>query len=544
MFVLLNNCTEAGISDRHNIKIDHNCTMEGHFGFMLNTIDDDNRFPAGSNNVSGKEFDSVEEVEGYYHKYSYLKGFSVRMDDLRRNKQGLIAIRGWVCSKEGFREKNYDERPNRLREPRGQTREGCRAAMRFVTEHSHNLTNAKHTQFLRSHQIVKEFNMPIMHSLKSVGVKTSQVIDHRDLQNIIDAKRRTLFSDFDVDAIINGMSCNDYQIFGDVLYFDTTYKTNAYRRPLVIFVNVNHHNKPTVFGFELLVDETVETYSWILKTFLSAMHGKCLTLVVTNGNKSMRKAIKAEMSGSVHQLCSWHLQQNAQTNLGDTDFTRAFSHCIVAFMTKSEFETKWHASIDWFRLHGNAWVTKMNSKCKHTQRSESINAYLNRFLSCRLKLYKFMRQIDRTIVRLHHSKMKDDFDTLNEHPILVTHLELLEKRHAVELYTWGIFQLVRDEIKEEAKLSVCNFVNSVELQTYTFRKFDGGNKTWNYSRLGACQQCSCKLFAANIPCRHTFGVMKAQNMHHIPHTLLKNAAESKVSFDGTSHDLIKVARYV
>ncbi|KAH7560801.1 hypothetical protein JRO89_XS10G0109100 [Xanthoceras sorbifolium] len=353
MFVLLNNCTEAGISDRHNIKIDHNCTMEGHFGFMLNTIDDDNRFPAG----------------------------------------------------------------------------------------------------------VEDDPLKMLHRATMYQASGYASVDRtkKDLQNIIDAKRRTLFSDFDVDAIISymtakseldtqffynyqlnedGMSCNDYRIFGDVLYFDTTYKTNAYRRPLVIFVKVNHHNKPTVFGFELLVDETVETYSWILKTFLSAMHGKCLTLVVTNGNKSMRKAIKAEMSGSVHQLYSWHLQQNAQTNLGDTDFTRAFSHCIVAFMTKSEFETKWHASIDWFRLHGNAWVTKMNSKCKQ------------------LKLYKFMRQIDRTIVRLHHSKIKDDFDTLNEHPILVTHLELLEKRHAVELYTWGIFQLVRDEIKEEAKLSV------------------------------------------------------------------------------------------
>ncbi|KAL5739588.1 hypothetical protein ACOSQ2_028768 [Xanthoceras sorbifolium] len=75
--------------------------MEGASESMLNTTDDDNRFSAGvkvdtlkmlhaqSSNVLGKEFDG----------YLYLKGFSVRKDDLHRNKQGLIIVCRWVCSK-------------------------------------------------------------------------------------------------------------------------------------------------------------------------------------------------------------------------------------------------------------------------------------------------------------------------------------------------------------------------------------------------------------------------------------------------------------
>ncbi|KAL5744215.1 hypothetical protein ACOSP7_027062 [Xanthoceras sorbifolium] len=70
---------------------------------MLNSTDDDNHFSAGveddplqmlhvqSSDVLGKEF--VEEAGEYYHKYLYLKGFSVRKDDLRRNKQRLITVR-------------------------------------------------------------------------------------------------------------------------------------------------------------------------------------------------------------------------------------------------------------------------------------------------------------------------------------------------------------------------------------------------------------------------------------------------------------------
>ena len=50
----------------------------------------------------------------------------------------------------------------------------------------------------------------------------------------------------------------DYEQFGDVLAFDVTYKKNAYNKPLVAFVGVNHHKRTTVFGFAILIDETVE----------------------------------------------------------------------------------------------------------------------------------------------------------------------------------------------------------------------------------------------------------------------------------------------
>ncbi|KAL5743917.1 hypothetical protein ACOSQ2_027033 [Xanthoceras sorbifolium] len=436
------------------------------------------------NDVLGKEFVNVQEAEKYYHKYSYLKGFSVRKDDLHHDKNGLITIRRWVCSKEGFRENKYVEQTNRLCQPRGNTREGL--VKEFVIEHSHNLTNVKHTQFLRSHRTVKESDMSILYYLKSVGVKTSQVMDHlvdqaggyasvdhtkKDLQNRTDAEHRTLLANSDADAIIgymttksetnteffykydvnedgnlgnlfwaDSMSRNDYRIFSVVFeYFISN-------RPLVIFVRVNHHIKTTVFGFGLLVYEKVKAYSWILKMFLLAMHGKYPISVVIDGNKTVRKAIESEMPGSIHRLCSY------------------------------------------------------------TQRSESINAYLNLFLNFRLKLYKFMRQVNRSMTRLHHNEMKDDFKHLNEHPILVTHLVQLEK-HATEVYARGIFQLVRDEIKEEAKLSICNYVDDVDSQTNTFKKFGGGNKTWNvsYNPSQITIQCSCKMFqAASISCSHSF----------------------------------------
>ena len=39
----------------------------------------------------------------------------------------------------------------------------------------------------------------------------------------------------------DGGSCTDYALFGDVIAFDATYKTNAYRKPLMVILGINHH---------------------------------------------------------------------------------------------------------------------------------------------------------------------------------------------------------------------------------------------------------------------------------------------------------------
>ena len=40
----------------------------------------------------------------------------------------------------------------------------------------------------------------------------------------------------------------DYDLFSDVLNFDTTYKINKENRPFVIFVGFNHHKETIIFS--------------------------------------------------------------------------------------------------------------------------------------------------------------------------------------------------------------------------------------------------------------------------------------------------------
>ena len=44
---------------------------------------------------------------------------------------------------------------------------------------------------------------------------------------------------------VDAKGMEDFSNFGDVVSFDTTYFTNKYKMPLVLFIGVNHHIQPT-----------------------------------------------------------------------------------------------------------------------------------------------------------------------------------------------------------------------------------------------------------------------------------------------------------
>ncbi|KAF7151281.1 hypothetical protein RHSIM_Rhsim02G0172000 [Rhododendron simsii] len=84
----------------------------------------------------------------------------------------------------------------------------------------------------------------------------------------------------------------DSMCFGDVLIFDLTYGTNAYRKPLVILAGFNSHFQTAIFGCALLTAEIVETYTWVLERFLDSMDHKKPVSIMTDGDKAMRRVIK------------------------------------------------------------------------------------------------------------------------------------------------------------------------------------------------------------------------------------------------------------
>nr|XP_051199357.1 protein FAR1-RELATED SEQUENCE 5-like [Lolium perenne] len=192
---------------------------------------------------------------------------------------------------------------------------------------------------IRKHLIMRKF---IAGSGSFAGVGFTR----KDLYNMCSRERRRLLFDGDATTAIRIMSkrkkrdpefffeydvdekgrlkhmfwCDsqsrrDYQDYGDVLVFDSTYKMNKYKMPFVPFVGLNNHRRTTVFGSAILSSENEQTYVWLLKTFLKAMCQQKPKAVITDADAAMIAAIGEVFSSVPHRICSFHIEKNMEMHL-------------------------------------------------------------------------------------------------------------------------------------------------------------------------------------------------------------------------------------
>ncbi|KAF4373025.1 hypothetical protein F8388_011052 [Cannabis sativa] len=110
-----------------------------------------------------------------------------------------------------------------------------------------------------------------------------------------------------------------YHLFGHSVAFDCTYKTNAYGKPLLVWLRVNNHFRSTIFGYALLSDKSSDTYTWATKIFIDYMGGVTPKTVVTDGDQAIRHAINVTMLEVVHRLCYWHIHKKVAIAVKDPE---------------------------------------------------------------------------------------------------------------------------------------------------------------------------------------------------------------------------------
>ncbi|BBN67508.1 FAR1-related sequence 5 [Prunus dulcis] len=448
--------------------------------------------------VMGKEFKTIELAEEYYMSYAKGIGFSVRKDKLVRNAEGKICRRRWCCSKEGLRNEKFNDRSDRIRPPKPITRENCSAhfwvgyekkrdvyvVTNFEPHHNHQLVTPLESPYLRCNRVVRNSDLAQAVGMRRALVRTCQTYEYmvdqcggylnvgfqiKDLYNKLDASRREILLDGDTEAALSYLKAKgamdpeffckfsvdeenrlgnlfwrdstsllDYIAYGDVLIFDSTYKTNVYDKPLVLFVGSNNYRSTVMFGCALLQDETFETYKWLLETFMASMKDKKPISILTDGDEAMRKAIDDVFPMSNHRLCSWHVSRNAQNNLKDDELVRNFQACIWEPFALDEFEKKWEVlrerastpkQKEWLEMmyaKSDSWAESclrgkfFGGMCT-TQRVESMNKYVKDYLRKGVKLFECIPAIDRAMLRLRNTTAKDGFNAKYSTPSLKPH---------------------------------------------------------------------------------------------------------------------------
>ncbi|XP_010513339.1 PREDICTED: protein FAR1-RELATED SEQUENCE 5-like [Camelina sativa] len=258
----------------------------------------------------GMEFSSNESAHKAYEKFGGVHGFDVRKQR-RKIKNNKVVRLLYVCSKEGFRKEtkkktSYSQRITRC---------GCKAHMAcylqrtgkfkivsFNQSHNHDLVETPMKHFMKGNQMFSVAQTQHADDAEMSGISAKATVEmmsrevggrenlgflEKDYGNYIYRKRMEKMVKGDAGAVLeyfqkkkednssffysiqldeddmitnilwaDDRSISDYNLFGDVVCFDTTYKTNEYDRPFAPFVGVNHHKQTVVFGAALLYDET------------------------------------------------------------------------------------------------------------------------------------------------------------------------------------------------------------------------------------------------------------------------------------------------
>ncbi|XP_029151552.1 protein FAR1-RELATED SEQUENCE 4-like [Arachis hypogaea] len=86
------------------------------------------------------------------------------------------------------------------------------------------------------------------------------------------------------------------------------------------------------------------------------MGDKKPSVVVTDGDKSMRATIAEVLPSARHRLCGWHLEKNYVQMVKELKFWKVFKNAIYANFDVEEFEKYWKTALESLKLMNNTWV--------------------------------------------------------------------------------------------------------------------------------------------------------------------------------------------
>ncbi|PIN04638.1 hypothetical protein CDL12_22827 [Handroanthus impetiginosus] len=325
-----------------------------------------------------------------------------------------------------------------------------------------------------------------------------------------------------------------YEAFGDVVVFDTTHRLDAYDMILGIWIGVDSHGTFCFFGCMLLRDENMQSFSWGLKTFLAFMNGKVPGTILTDQNTWLKEALAMEMPGTKHAFSIWHIISKFSdwfsVILGSQyDNWKAEFHQLYNLHTVEEFEVGWRAMVDMYGLHGNKHIVSLYALRTYwalpflrsyffagmssTFQSESVNSYIQRFLSAQSVLDNFLEQVASVLDARDQAGGKSKM--LQKVPKASLKTGSPIESHAATVLTPYAFSKLQEELvlaPQYATLLVDESYFIVRHHT----EVDGGCKVL-WVPQDEFITCSCRHFEfSGILCRHILRVLSTNNCFHIP----------------------------
>ncbi|XP_026455137.1 protein FAR1-RELATED SEQUENCE 5-like [Papaver somniferum] len=300
-----------------------------------------------------------------------------------------------------------------------------------VEEHNHKLVSPSKRHNLRSLRKISSSQKQQIVNFRLAGVKTNQLINYlevenggvnnigflpKDARNYLSTKRQLELKYGDAQVVLDYFerqqmenpsflysiqvdsegqmtiflgdyyfdpkSRMDYYYFGDIVCFDLTYSTNRYDMPFVPIVGINHHHQTVLFDAALLYSESEDSFEWVMKTWMRAMHGKTPKVILTYQESTIGGAIASVLPGTRHRYCLWHISRNAMKNLSNVikEFVSEFSNCLYGYETVEQFEHGWTTMLENHELQNNKWLLNLYEKREYWASVYTRDTHLEGFV--------------------------------------------------------------------------------------------------------------------------------------------------------------------
>ncbi|BBN69248.1 hypothetical protein Prudu_843S001100 [Prunus dulcis] len=151
-----------------------------------------------------------------------------------------------------------------------------------------------------------------------------------------------------------------------------------------------------------------------------------------------------------------------------------------------------------------------------TQRSESMNSCIKKYVSYKYDLLRFFQHFQRLVEDRRYEELKAEFKASQSSPTLSFPVEIL--KHAANVYTPKVFKVFQDEL---CKAYDCVLHFNDEMGTISKYEVIPYGKNWQHTvtfdSTNNITLCSCKKFEfAGILCAHALKVLSTRNVKSIP----------------------------
>lgn len=571
----------------------------------------------------GMEFDSDDQAYKFYSNYAELVGFSIRKDWVNRSKvHGRVMSRKFTCSRQGHRKK--DKRDVNVKKHRKETRTGCLAHMvvtrqpngkylvtQFEVEHNHEDVNLMKAEKLLGSPLsgkrdstevsetdsMKNTEIQSKLSFQLLGIRFCPPENFDDLQindEIFLSSGRTrdmkegdasclmyyfhrqhflnpsFFYSVQLDAddkVSNIFWADDHMImeyghFGDVICLDTSCTRNPNSRPFVQFIGLNNHRQVVVFGAAFLYDESVNSFKWLIRTFIEGMSGKKPKYILSDQDATVVQAIHAVLPETDHGICAWQMYlialKHVRHVVKDYDsFAIDFRSCIFGHEQVEDFVLAWDSILDRYGLHHNSWLRWMFREKekwavaygRNTFFIERNGTHLVELLSDKLRSYlgpdvdvlQFFKHFESVINEQRYRELESNLEMRRHAPVLMANAVFL--KYPSESYTPKAFEVFQREY-EKCLNVVINKCGERDSRSDYKAKTYGKSRDFLvlYNSLDGTVSCNCMKFEhVGFLCSHALKVLDHQNIKVLlPYYILKRwTKDARILSYGESHSHVE-----